>query len=313
MTAISTESSVGAELGGHLAARRRVRDAIFEQVDEQLAEQVFVSHKRHVLFAERAHLDASLRPPAREPRARTRQRAPRGRWRSARCGRACASARASRNMSSTIRVRRSACSATIVSDSRYSCSVRCSRPSVTCAVVRVTDTGVRSSCEASAMNWRCADIAASSRSSSPLKACPSCASSSRASRHRHPLVGRQRRHRAGLLRHRDQRPKRLAPDDPSANTGEQQGQRQPDASVSISALRSAASALSGAAMRIVYVWPAWRTGHGDASERLRADVGTVKKRDGAGTDARNAASGPVFDCWRAVFPSERQDDDGRGL
>ena len=47
------------------------------------------------------------------------------------------------------------CSPTMRKDSRYSGSPRPSRLSVTSAAVRTTDTGVRSSCEASAMKRRC--------------------------------------------------------------------------------------------------------------------------------------------------------------
>ena len=54
-----------------------------------------------------------------------------------------------------------------VTASRYSASSRWARLSVTSAVVWTTDTGVRSSCDASAMNWRC--VASASRSRRPVR------------------------------------------------------------------------------------------------------------------------------------------------
>ena len=67
-----------------------------------------------------------------------------------------ASARASSSMSSMRRPACSVCERTVARASRYSASARSGRSSVTSATVRMTDTGVRSSCEASAMNCRCA-------------------------------------------------------------------------------------------------------------------------------------------------------------
>ena len=58
-------------------------------------------------------------------------------------------------MSSTIRDSRAVCCSMMSSVSRYSASSRCGCCSATLAAVRAVATGVRSSCDASAMNCRC--------------------------------------------------------------------------------------------------------------------------------------------------------------
>jgi len=58
----------------------------------------------------------------------------------------------------------------VANASRYSVSSRCSRLSVTSATVRMIETGVRSSCDASAMNCRCVSSAPRRRPTRPLLA-----------------------------------------------------------------------------------------------------------------------------------------------